>query len=696
MSVTQEIKSRLDIIDIVSESVSLRKSGRSYSGFCPFHQNSRTPAFYIFPETQTWHCFGACAEGGDLFSYVMKKEGWDFKEALKNLAEKAGVVLKPDKPGDKKRRVREDKLTDLMASAADYFHQLYLYAPQGEAARQYIGRRGLNEETIAAFSLGFALDSWDACRTHFTSQGYTDQDLLDVGLLTDNVDRGTRYDRFRNRLMIPIRDGNGRIVGFGARTLEKDGIPKYLNSPQTPLFDKSSLLYGLDGAKRDIREARQVVIVEGYMDVMQAWQAGFRNVVAQMGTALTEPQLRQLKKYTKQFVIALDADAAGVKATMRSLQVARETLDREVEVRFDARGLVQHEGRLQADIRIVTLPEGKDPDNIIQSDPAAWPKIVAEAKPVVAYVIDVATRDLDMTDAKGKTAVAQQVIPLIRDIKEPVERDHYWQMLARALQVDERSLRQMRPAQTIQRQPFQQSTSQRQATLPSTPATLRSTPQQRLPQQRSPRSMPPPPPEPPPDEYFGGGEMRQSRQQSGVNSASPIASNMREANYLCQCLHYPQMLALVNQKLREIDQTDVVEADFSSAEDQAVLRQMYHWTQGVSVAAIEDLWDSLDATLIERVQFLLALPQTPESEIDRLADKLALSVLDWRLEKKSQLVSAVKQVVRSSTGQTDADAKAMYQQLNELSIAKLRIHKARDAMSASSRRRLEDAANGRF
>ena len=679
MSVTQEIKSRLDIVDIVSESVSLRKTGRSYSGFCPFHQNTRTPSFHVFPETQTWHCFGACAEGGDVFSYVMKKEGWDFKESLKKLAEKAGVELKAEKPVDKKRKAREDKLADLLTSAADYFHQLYLHAPQGETARQYIGKRGLNDETIAHFSLGFALNSWDACRTHFTSQGYTDKDLIDAGLLTENVDRGTRYDRFRNRLMIPIKDGNGRITGFGARTLEKDGIPKYLNSPQTPLFDKSHLLYGLDGAKRDIREARQVVIVEGYMDVMQAWQAGYRNVVAQMGTALTEPQLRHLKKVTKRFVIALDADAAGVKATMRSLQVARETLDREVEVRFDARGLVQHEGRLQADIRIVTLPEGKDPDNIIQDDPAAWPQLVAQAKPVVAYVIDIATRDLDMADAKGKTAVAEQVIPLIRDINQPVERDHYWQLLARSLQVDERSLRQMRPAQTPKRQ-----SAQRPAPKPSTP-------------QPSFSNMPPEPEAPPDDDAMLIGDgMRRMRQQTIVSGSSPVASNIREANYLCQCLNYPQMIALVNQKLREIDQSEVEEVDFTSAEDQAILRQMYHWAQGSSVAAIGELWDSLESALIDRVKFLLALPQTPETELDRLADKLALSVLDWRLEKKSQLVSAVKQVVRSATGQTDADAKAMYQQLNELSIAKLRIHKARDAMSASSRRRLEDAANGRF
>ncbi len=193
-----------------------------------------------------------------------------------------------------------------------------------------------------------------------------------------------RYDRFRNRLMIPIRDVDGRVVGFGARTLEKDGIPKYLNSPQTQLFDKGRLLYGLDTAKRAIREAREVVIVEGYMDVMQGWQAGYRNMVAQMGTALTGDQLRLLKRYTKRFILALDADAAGINATMRSLQVARDTLDREFETRFDARGLVQHEGRLQADIHIVTLPEGYDPDKILRTDPDQWPELLAQAQPVVS------------------------------------------------------------------------------------------------------------------------------------------------------------------------------------------------------------------------------------------------------------------------------------------------------------------------
>jgi DNA primase len=377
MSVTEEIKSRLDIVDIISESVSLRRSGRNYAGFCPFHQNTRTPAFYVFPETQTWRCFGACAEGGDLFSFVMKKEGWEFKEALRVLADRAGVRLETQRQVDPQQKAQEEKLADLISAAADYFHQLFMHAPQAEAARDYIAHRGLNAETIDQFKIGFALNSWDACRTHFNAQGYDDTALLEAGLLTENPDNDRRYDRFRHRLMIPIMNDRGEVVGFGARTLEKDGIPKYLNSPQTALFDKSHLLFGLHLAKRDIREARQAVIVEGYMDVMQAWQAGYRNVIAQMGTALTEAQLRRLKKLTKRFVIALDADAAGAQATLRSLQVARETLDRDVEIKFDARGLVQHEGRLEADIRIATMPPGKDPDNVIQEDPTQWAALIA-------------------------------------------------------------------------------------------------------------------------------------------------------------------------------------------------------------------------------------------------------------------------------------------------------------------------------
>ena len=660
MTVTEEIKSRLDLVDIVSESVSLRKSGRNYAGFCPFHQNTRTPSFFIFPETQTWRCFGACAEGGDLFSFVMKKEGWEFKEALKNMANRAGVTLEETNPVNKAKKAAQSKQAGLLQAATDYFHQLFLYAPQAESARQYVARRSLTEETIEAFALGFALDSWDACRSHFNMQGYSDDELLAAGILTENQDKGSKYDRFRNRLMIPIRDVDGRIVGFGARTLEKDGIPKYLNSPQTSLFDKSHLLYGLDGAKRAIREARQAVIVEGYMDVMQAWQAGFRNVVAQMGTALTEQQLRLLKRYTKQFVLALDADAAGAKATLRSLQVARETLDREVEVKFDARGLVQQEGRLQADIRVMTLPPGKDPDNIIQENPDEWPRLVEKARPVVAYVIAVATEGLDMDDAKEKTAVAQQVLPLIKDISDPIERDHYWQLLARSLRIDERALRRIR----LPEKP-------RQTARPRETAVA------------------------PPKQTGHTGWTTVPKKARG--GSSPIATDMRQTDFLHQCVRSPQLIVRINRKLAECGQTEVKEDDFSMAEDQAIMRQMYQLIGVSAVVTIEELWDSLDQTLQNRLKFLLSLPQSPETELERVSDTLVLSVLDWRLAKVRQLLSEVKQLLHQAQDEDDHDTLAIYkQQLRELPLAVLQLNKARDAMSATSRRRAEDALNGRY
>lgn len=664
MTVTEEIKTRLDIVDVIGDSVALRKSGRSYSGFCPFHPNTRTPAFHVFPETQTWRCFGACAEGGDVFSFVMKKEGWDFKEALQHLATRAGVELEPLKPVDKKKKAHEDRLADLLAAAADYFHQLLRHAPQGTVARKYVADRELTEETLAHFQIGFALDSWDQCRTHFTGQGYDDKDLLEVGLLTENPDKGTRYDRFRNRLMIPIRDGNGRVVGFGARTLEKDGIPKYLNSPQSALFDKSRLLYGLDGAKRAIREARQAVIVEGYMDVIMAWQGGFRNVVAQMGTALTQDQLQYLKRYTKRFIMALDADAAGAKATLRSLQVARETLDREIDIRFDAHNLVRYEGRLEADIRIVTMPEGKDPDNIIREDPAQWPILLAKAKPVVEYVIGVLTQELDMADAKAKTAVAQQVIPLIEDITSPVERDHYWQQLAYILKTDERSLRQ-----------------------------LRGKGQKRAPQHTSRPSHNIPEPPPPPPELDGLSAVRHTPSVLGRNAGN----QMRETNLLSQFLHHPKALNDVNARLAETGQTAVTKSDFVTIEDRELFEQLSRRSNTIPFVSINELCDSLDNPLLERVQQLQSLPPTPDSELDRLADKLVLSVLDIRHEKTRRLNTNMQHLVTEAKQIGDSEAVETYQaQSLEISRQLLRLQQAKNAMSSVSKRRAEEAALGHF
>jgi DNA primase len=662
MSATQEIKSRLDIVDVVSDHVALRKSGKTYSGFCPFHPNSRTPAFHVFPDTQTWHCFGACAEGGDLFSFVMKKQGWDFKEALANLAKRAGVTLEAQKPVDKARQSTEKKQVDLLTAAADYYHQLLLHAPQAQGAREYVDQRGLGEDTQALFRLGFALDSWNAVRAHFNGQGYDDEALLAAGLLTEKPETGARYDRFRNRLLIPIRDLEGRVVGFGARTLAKDGIPKYLNSPQTELFNKSRLLYGIDQAKPFIREARHVVIVEGYMDVMQAWQAGYRNVVAQMGTSLTGAQLQLLKRYTKRFILALDADAAGIKATMRGLQVARETLDRETEVRFDARGLVRHEGRLNAEIRIVTLPSGDDPDKIIARDPEQWEQLIDQSRPVVDYVIDVVTRGLDMDEPKMKTQVAQQVVPLIKDIRDPIERDHYWQQLANALGVDERAVRRIQLVEPRRQTPMPDAAA---VTAPKSGGAAKNL---HAPSASRPAAL--------------------SRRGSG-----PM--DLRRADFLSQCLQYPNVLTLVNQRLVKHRQEIVSEADFIDAEDKALLRHMYQHVDNRTVVTIEELCDSLDQLLLERVQSLLTLSPAPVSEIDRLPDTLVLSVLDWRLDKTKQLLGEVNKLLREASGIEDNDSLSIYRrQLSDLPLVVLGLNRARDAMSAISRRRAKDARTG--
>ncbi len=439
MTAIDEVKARLDIVDIVSNTVELRKAGKSYSGFCPFHHNTRTPAFAVFPDTGTWRCFGECNEGGDIFSYVMKKEGWDFPTALKELAEQAGVELKPLTPQEQERYEEYDRLRELLENAVTFFQRQLLTTPNGKKALNYLHERGLSDEIIEEFGIGYAPDSWDEATNHFKANGYTEVDLIDAGLVSERESGGV-YDRFRHRIVVPIRDQRGRMTGFGARTLDPEGLPKYLNSPQTEIFDKGKILFGLDKARRAIRAEDQVVIVEGYMGVLAPHQHGYNNVVATMGTALTENHLRLIKRFSRRIILAMDSDAAGTKATLRGLEVARQTLDREGEIRFDARGLLRQEGRLQADIRVSTLPPGMDPDDVINRDPAEWEAIIGEAKPIVVHVMETLAADQDIEDPKTKTEIAAQVMPLIEDIPSSIERDAYRQQLARLLRVDERSL----------------------------------------------------------------------------------------------------------------------------------------------------------------------------------------------------------------------------------------------------------------
>ena len=445
MTVVEEVKDRLDIAEVIGESVQLKKSGKNLTGFCPFHANTRTPAFVVFPNTGTWRCFGACNEGGDIYKYVMKKQGWDFPGALQHLAERAGVELRPRTPEQDAQDEAQKGLRALLESAVTFYRNNLLHNKQ---VLKYLHGRGFSPESLESFGIGYAMESWDSLQTFMLDRGHGHEHLKEVGLIVERENGGS-YDRFRNRIMIPIRDASGRMAGFGARVFNPKDQPKFINSPQTALFDKGRLLFGLDMARKAIRTEDQAVVVEGYLDVIALYQAGHGNAVSPMGTALTAPQLRTLKRYSRNIVLALDADAAGDRATLRGLNIAREALDRDPDPVFDARGLVRYEGRLNAEIRIVGLPDGKDPDEVALEDPAGWSELLRTATPVVEYVMDVLIDERDPRDAKQKAAIARQVLPLIEDVKDPVEREAYRQGLARRLQVDERAMMGWRPEGTV-------------------------------------------------------------------------------------------------------------------------------------------------------------------------------------------------------------------------------------------------------
>ncbi|MEE8471299.1 MAG: DNA primase [Dehalococcoidia bacterium] len=428
MSTVDEIKHRLDMVDVAGAYLELKQAGRNLKALCPFHQE-KTPSFFVFPDKQSWRCFG-CGAGGDIISFVMKKESVDFSEALKMLAEKAGISL------IRKKEPAEDKATDRLyrmnEAAAQCYHDLLLKEPIAETARQYVVKRGLTQETVADFQLGFS--SREGLKKRLIEQGYGESELITAGLLREK--EGRTYDLFHHRLIFPIRDIKGKVVGFGARALN-DSLPKYLNSPQTAIFDKGGALYGIDRARSAIRERKLAVIVEGYMDVITAHQHGMANVVASMGTALTEKQIRILRGLTKSLVFALDPDVAGDAATLRGIEVARSSLDREDLVMPNLLGTTS---RLKADMKIISLPQGKDPDTLIREDFHEWQQLVDRALPLVDHLIAVASSRLDLTKPEGRSQASEQLLPMIAELDDDMEREFYLGKLATLLGVSERTL----------------------------------------------------------------------------------------------------------------------------------------------------------------------------------------------------------------------------------------------------------------
>ena len=315
-----------------------------------------------------------------------------------------------------------DRLRGLNASAADIYHRILMETRPGEVARRYLERRGVTAETMDTFNLGYAPDDWHIIEPRLRQLGYGEAEILEAGLTNKN-DAGNVYDRFRGRVMFPIRDAQGRVIGFGGRLLQDaEGQPKYLNTPQTPLFDKGSVLYGIDLARHAIRESGTAVIVEGYMDVVVPYQCGVRNLVACMGTALTEQHLDQLKRITKRLILALDPDAAGVRATERGIETARQSLTTRVVPVPTATGLIRYEEQLQAEIRILALPDGLDPDELVLSDRARWDTLVEGALPVAEYSFQQVTAGVDLSQAKGKREAVDRLLPVIAAMDSPVER----------------------------------------------------------------------------------------------------------------------------------------------------------------------------------------------------------------------------------------------------------------------------------
>ncbi|MDA0989031.1 MAG: DNA primase [Chloroflexi bacterium] len=430
MSLLDDVKARLDIVEVVSGYTSLTQAGRNLKARCPFH-SERTPSFVVFPERGSWRCFGACAEGGDAIRFVMKAENQSFSEALRTLADRLGVQLPS-------RRAQEAMNPLLRANeeVAKFYHRHLLDSEEGADAQAYLEERGVSQETVAAFNLGLSPTGWEDMKNHLAGQGFTDAQMLQAGLLHRSEEGRTR-DLFHGRLMFPIKDARGHTVGFGGRELD-GGQPKYLNTPQSPLFDKSTILWGMDVASEGIRLKGEAVVVEGYMDALMAHQHGFTNVVASMGTALTTQQVEQLTRLAKSYVLALDADAAGQEATLRSLESSWKGVD---------------------NVRIALLPIGKDPDDLIRQAPELWPEVISTAETKIEFFFRLVPPRYDLTTTDGQSEFLTKFSGWVTYREDAIEQDQYMErltaltgltrhLLEEALQLKRQSLLQAAASKT--------------------------------------------------------------------------------------------------------------------------------------------------------------------------------------------------------------------------------------------------------
>lgn len=416
----EEIKKKLDIVDYIGSFISLKKTGRNFKAVCPFH-SEKTPSFVISPERQIWHCFGACSEGGDVIKFLMKWENITFVEALKELAKKTGITLKKISFEDKTWKKRE-RYFNMNLLAAEFYEYILNKTKFGEKTLGYLKDRGLKSATIQKFQLGYAPSSWDSLKLFLKKKKFEEEEIYDNGLLVKG-ERGNYYDRFRGRLMFSIKDSRDFVVGFSGRALDnKEKEAKYINTPETPIYHKRETLFGINLAKDSIKKEKDVYIVEGEFDMISPYQSGFTNFVAIKGTALTNEQLKLLKRYTERITLALDADVAGVESTRRGIEEAE---------------------KLDLEVRVVRLPSGKDPDEAVRSDLAGFKKAISKPIPVYDFLIESAKKKYPEDNSFDKKKIAEEVIPFLERITNPIVKSHYTKKIAGVLQVSESSIESM-------------------------------------------------------------------------------------------------------------------------------------------------------------------------------------------------------------------------------------------------------------
>lgn len=432
MTPSEEIKSKLDIVDVISEYVPLKAAGINFKAVCPFH-SEKTPSFMVSRQRQTWHCFG-CGEGGDIFTFIEKQEGLEFRDALRLLGTKAGVQVKSESPQVRSER---ETVARCFASSVQYWKTQLIENQEADAALRYVKeKRNINDQSIKNWHLGFALNSWDGLVNHLASLGFKEDIMAKAGVAVKKSASSGRgvYDRFRNRIMFPLANAHAQVVGATGRSMPgSDDEAKYVNTPESVLYHKGKILYGLDQAKQEIREQDLAVLVEGNVDVITSHQAGIKNVVAASGTALTPEQVALIKRYATRVAFAFDQDAAGQKATTRGILEALS-------------------GGL--DVFVIELPKNKegedfkDPDECIQENPALWKKAVAAARPLFEYYFEKAKREQDLNQLENKRALVATVLPIIARVSEPVSMSHHIKQLSELVAVPEEQLRQLLEKQT--------------------------------------------------------------------------------------------------------------------------------------------------------------------------------------------------------------------------------------------------------